>query len=158
MPFDRFSPDIPGYLQGEITDIAVDAPPDFPPPAVGTHVVDPANPFDVTITWTLTGALVPLWQTALGGDWDVTVYAESQGQGAETKIGNAKVAVDPLRNTYTVAISASAAGLKEHDPDSPYSGIYKLSVAVFLDSTLPAPGFDLIGFRGGPLIQVESPL
>ena len=157
MPFDRFSPDIPGYLQGEITGIVVGAPPNFPPPAVGTHVVDPAKPFDVTVTWTLSGVLVPLWQQALGGAWDVTVYAESQGAGPETKIGNVSVPVVVLQTSYTATIPASATGLSEHDPNSPNSGIYRLSVAVFLNSTLPAPGFDLIGFRGGPLIQVESP-
>lgn len=157
MPFDRFSPDIPGYLQGEITAVTVDAPPNFPPPAVGTHVVDPAKPFGVIVTWTLTGVLVPLWQTALGGAWDVTVYAESQAGGPETKIGNATVTTVPLQNAYTVTITASASGLEEHDPNSPRSGIYQLSAAVFLNSSLPAPGFDLVGFRGGPLIQVESP-
>lgn len=158
MPFDRFSPDIPGYLQGEITDIVVNAPTNFPPPAVGTHVIDPANPFEVTVKWTLSGALVPLWQQGLGGNWDVTVYAESQGAGPETKIGNVAVPVVVSNTSYTAKVLVPVPNLPEHDPNSPNSGIYKLSAAVFLNSTLPAPGFDLVGFRGGPLIQVENPL
>jgi hypothetical protein len=81
MPFDHFSPNIPGYMQGEITDIVVDAPTNFPPPAIGTYIVNPATPFQVTVKWTLSGVLVPLWQKALGGSWQVTVYAESQGAG-----------------------------------------------------------------------------
>jgi hypothetical protein len=66
------------------------------------------------------------------------------------------VAAAVTQSSYTANVLASASGLSEHDPSSPESGIYKLSVAVFLNSTLPAPGFDLVGFRGGPLIQVES--
>ena len=48
--------------------------------------------------------------------------------------------------------------LQEGDPGSTTSGIYKLVVSVFLDSNLGTPGYDIIGFHEGPIIQAENPL
>lgn len=161
-----FDPTIPGYLEGEVGPIVVTAPPTFPPPALRRLVVDPAKPFDLTVEWEIFGDLVPLWLSALAGDWVVTAYAESVGPGPEVEIGTATV---PTGNTlpctvntaksnctkYSATITVPATTLPEDDGTS--SGIYKLVVTVFLNSNLPAPGFDLSGFTEGPIIRVESP-
>ena len=34
----------------------------------------------------------------------------------------------------------------------------KLAVSVFLNSRLGPPGYDLVGFYEGPVIQVENPI
>jgi hypothetical protein len=36
------------------------------------------------------------------------------------------------------------------------SGIYKLVVSVFLNSSIPGGKFDLMGFQEGPFIQIED--
>ena len=40
--------------------------------------------------------------------------------------------------------------LDEHAPGTDTSGVYKLVAAVFLNSDLGPPGFDMIGFNEGP--------
>ena len=45
--------------------------------------------------WNIQGLLAPLWLSALGGNWDVSVYAESLGGGNEVRLGTATVAADP---------------------------------------------------------------
>ena len=59
---------------------------------------------------------------------------------------------------YQVKLQVPANALAEGDPGSNVSGIYKLVVAVFLNSNLGQPGFDMIGFNEGPYIQVEDKL
>ncbi|HVE97267.1 MAG TPA: hypothetical protein VNA67_09825 [Pseudonocardiaceae bacterium] len=55
-------------------------------------------------------------------------------------------------------MTVAAGTLEEHEPGTDRSGIYKLAVAVFLNSSLGTPGFDLTGFREGPMIQAENPI
>jgi hypothetical protein len=76
---DRFDPNIPKYMEGEVGDVVITSPAGFPPPALPNRVVDPTKPFTLDVTWNMFGALVPLWMAALGGSWQVTVYAESLG-------------------------------------------------------------------------------
>ena len=160
----QFDPNLPGLLEGDVTRVAVTDPQPFVG-GVGNHVVDPTKQFTLTVEWRLDGQLVPIWLAALGGNWDVSAYAESLGGGPEKRLGTASVAAsaftpDPDANhvKYTADIIVPPTTIDEHTPGTDTGGIYKLAVAVFLDSPLPgAPGFDLIGYHEGPVIQAENP-
>ncbi|MHC1561753.1 hypothetical protein ACR9E3_22555 [Actinomycetospora sp. C-140] len=154
---DQFDPNRPGEIEGEITALLVIDPVAPQPPHQGNRVVDPTKPFEVTVAWTLSGTDVPLWLSGRTSNWVVSAYAESIGAGFEGLLGtNESVAADPNQRDYTATITVPANKLQEADPGTEVSGLYKLAVTVFLDSTLPAPGFDMIGFREGPIIQVED--
>lgn len=166
-----FDPNLPGLITGQITSVTVIDPAlNIPGFEFGNHVIDPRRPFDVNVTWELTGPLVPPWITALellGNQWDVSVYAESLGGGSEAKIGTAIVpaTLPPptgLSFPYTATVNVPApVSLEEHTPNTDQGGIYKLAVAVFLNSNIVIPGFpgyDVIGFSEGPIIQVENPV
>ena len=155
----QFDPNIPGLIEGEVSTLVVLDPANvFPPFEVGNHVLDPDDPFDVTVEWKITGLLRPLWLSALGGNWNVQLYAESIGGGPEILLGSDNtVAADPSREDYGVTFTIPANTLEEGNPGSNTSGIYKLVVAVFLNSNLGDPGFDMTGFQEGPIIQVEGP-
>ena len=56
---------------------------------------------------------------------------------------------------YTVTVTVPANTLQEDSGD--VSGIYKLVVSVFLNSNLGSPGFDVTGFREGPILKMENP-
>ncbi len=162
-----FDPTIPGYLEGEVNSITVTAPATFPAPALRRLVVDPTKPFDLTIEWEIFGDLVPLWLAALAGTWNVSVFAESIGPGPEVRLGTTTVkTTDTLPCTvnqaksnctkYSATITVPAGTLTEDIGDD--SGTYKLVATVFLDSSLGTPGFDLTGFREGPIIRAENPV
>lgn len=156
----QFDPNLPNLMTGEITTVVVQDPANTfgPPFEVGNHVLDRTEPFRVHVRWTLDGLLVPLWQKALeDSDWDVSVYAESMGGGNEIRLGTETVDVDVFRRNYEATIDVAGDVLQEHEPASNQSGVYKLVVAVFLNSDLGQPGFDLTGFAEGPFIQVEDP-
>ena len=162
----QFQPDIPAFLQGEVQSVKVIAPVNFPPPALPNLVVDPTKPFTLEVTWEVFGALTPLWIGALSNQWSVDVYAESIAGGPEARLGGTTVATGTFTpdaakvngRIYTANIVVPAGTLQEGNPGSPISGLYKLGVVVFLDSNLGAPGFDLVGYSDGPLIQAENPI
>jgi hypothetical protein len=155
----QFDPNIPGLIQGEVTTVTVVDPANtFPPFELGNHVVNRDEEFEVIVRWELNGLLAPLWLAALGGNWDVSVYAESLGGGNEVRLGTDNtIAADPSVLAYTSTINVPAGLLDEHTPGSDVGGIYKLVVSVFLNSELGRPGFDMTGFNEGPMIQVENP-
>lgn len=155
----QFDPNIPGLITGDITTVVVQDPADtFPTFEVGNHVLDRSKPFRVQVEWELDGLLVPLWQSALAAQpWNVSVYAESMGGGNEIRLGTETVTVVPSQRTYTATVTVPGNVLDEHQPNTNQSGVYKLVVAIFLNSTLGEPGFDMTGFSEGPFIQVEDP-
>lgn len=164
---DQFDPDIPGGLEGRLARLAITDPQPFVG-GRGNRVVDTNKPFTLTVEWEVWGQFAPVWLKALEGDWDVAVYAESLGAGPEKLLGEKKVpttsgaaVADPNRvnlRRFTTGIEVPARTLREHTPGTDFSGIYRLVTAVFLDSTLDGePGYDLIGFSDGPMIQVEDP-
>ena len=156
----QFDPNIPGLIEGAVTTVVVLDPANtFPPFEVGNTVLDRKQPFKVAVQWKVTGLLRPLWLSALGGNWNVQVYAESIGGGPEVLLASDNtVAADPNRSDYDVTLEVPANSLPEGNPGSNISGIYKLVVSVFLNSTLGNPGFDMIGFNEGPIIQIEDPV
>jgi hypothetical protein len=158
--FDQFDPDLPGHFQGDITSVTV-----IDPAVTGVSgqlrnlVIDPTQPFDVKVDWSFTGDLVKLWLAALKGNFVVSVYAESIGGGPELLAGsNSAIAASFNSSSYSATVNVPAFTLQEGDPGSTTSGIYKLVVSVFLDSNLGTPGYDIIGFHEGPIIQAENPL
>ena len=156
----QFDPNIPGLIEGNITNVAVlDPAGTFPPFEVGNHVLNRDDSFKVNVKWSITGLLRPLWLAALGGNWNVQVFAESIGGGPEILLArDDSVAADPTIGDYAAELTVPANALEEGDPGSNVSGIYKLVVSVFLNSNLGAPGFDMTGFNEGPIIQVENPV
>jgi hypothetical protein len=86
----QFDPNIPNFIQGDVTGVTLTAPAAFPAPALPNKVVDPDQPFSLTIEWEAYGVLVPLWLAALSNTWRVEVYAESLGGGQELRIGSAQ--------------------------------------------------------------------
>jgi hypothetical protein len=170
MDMDQMDPNIPGLIEGSVTLTITD-----PQPFVGgkgNRVLDPSRPFTVTLQWEVFGQLVPLWLTALAGNWDVSVYAESIGGGNEIRLSTGTVATtavqpctvnnaQPNCTRFVRDVVVPAGVLQEHTPGSDVSGIYKLAGAVFLNSNLQttpgSPGFDLIGFSEGPVVQMERP-
>jgi hypothetical protein len=98
------------------------------------------------------------------------VYAESLGGGNEVRLGTQLVAtgntlactVNQAKDNctrYEATVTVPANTLQPHDPGTDQGGIYKLVAAVFLNSNLAGtPGYDLIGFSEGPIIQVENPV
>jgi hypothetical protein len=162
---DQFDPNVPGVIEGTVTSVRITDPQPFLF-GTGNKVLDPNVSFDVTIEWELFGQLVPLWLARLAGDWDVSVYAESLGGGNEVRLGTALVpassgtVTDPSTNrtAFTATVTVPPNTLQEHTPGTDQSGIYKIAVAVFLNSDIVGtPGYDLIGFSEGPIIQMENP-
>jgi hypothetical protein len=155
----QFDPNIPGLIAGEITTVTVIDPADtFPPFEVGNHVLNRNEAFKVDVAWKITGLIRPIWLQALGGNWNVQLFAESLGGGPEILLASDNnVAALPPREDYSVRLEVPANALQEGDPGSQISGIYKLVVSVFLDSKLGKPGFAMTGFNEGPIIQVEDP-
>jgi hypothetical protein len=154
----QFDPNIPNLISGDITTIVVrDPAADFPPFEVGNHVLDPTEEFQVDVTWEINGLLRPLWLKALAGNWNVQLFAESLGGGPEQLIASDNnVPADPTVFQYQVRLRVAGGTLPEGNPGSNVSGIYKLVVAVFLNSNLGRPGFDMVGFSEGPIVQVED--
>lgn len=156
---EQFDPNIPGLITGEITTVLVRDPANtFPGFEVGNHVIDSDEDFQVRVQWELDGLLATLWLAALeDADWDVSVYAESMGGGNEIRLGTENVQVDPQQHQYAATIDVRGGRLQEHTPGTDFGGVYKLVVAVFLNSELGQPGYDITGFSEGPYIQVEDP-
>ena len=156
----QFDPNIPGLIGGDVTTVVViDPAVTFPGFEVGNHVLNRNDPFQVNVAWEINGLLRPLWLAALGGNWNVQLFAESIGGGPEILLASDNtVAADPAVANYSATLNVPPNALDEGDPGSNVSGIYKLVVSVFLDSTLGSPGFDMTGFNEGPIIQVEDPV
>ena len=128
----QFDPNLPGLIEGNITSVIV-----LDPENVPNHVLDPTKPFDVEVTWSFSGSIFPVWLTALGGNFVVSVYAESVGDGPELLVAsNSSVAALPPHASYSATMTVPANTLQEGNPASNVSGIYKLVVSVFLDSTI----------------------
>ena len=85
----QFDPNLPDLMQGDITGVALIAPPVFTP-GLPNRVIDPDQDFTLHIEWEAYGALVPLWLDALSSAWRIEVFAESLGGGPEIRIGSAQ--------------------------------------------------------------------
>lgn len=167
---DRFDPNIPAdptdptvaCIEGDITSVVVT---ELPTIGRTNLVVSPDKSFDIKVSWRVFGNLVPVWVTALSvntPNWIVTAYAESEGPGEEKLLGKTDVAVSStplsLNMPYNATITVPAGTLHEENPGDPYhSGIYKIVVTAFLNSTLGLPGYDMMGYAEGPIIKVENP-
>ncbi|HSF85329.1 MAG TPA: hypothetical protein VLG28_06680 [Acidimicrobiia bacterium] len=159
MPFDPdFTVGSTVLIHGEFTDVQV-LDPDLHP----NRVLDPTEPFQVVVTWQMSGIYVPLWlYEGPGGDRDfqIKVFAESMGPGPEMQIGFAEVDVTNYTPCgtdcyeYSVTVNVPANTLPENLP-ADASGVYKLITTVWLNGAAAGPT-DIIGFSEAPVIQVEN--
>ncbi|MGH3825502.1 MAG: hypothetical protein ACRDRA_22090 [Pseudonocardiaceae bacterium] len=159
---DQFDPNLPNLMQGEITSVIV-----RDSGFVPNLVVDPTQNFFVDVEWEIFGGQVALYLNGADQFWDVSVYGESIGSSPEILLGSvtkdkadtvACTVNGPICSKYEARVTVVGSNLEEHIPGTAQSGIYKLAVAVFLNSNLGPAGFDLIGFKEGPMIQVENPI
>jgi hypothetical protein len=156
----QFDPDKGPLFTGEFTSVIVVDP--AIPGHVPNLVIDPTKDFNIELKWKLEGSDVPLYLAALGGNWDIQVYAESIGPGPDFRIANASIPAGPpvTPALYATTLTVPAGTLPEENPtpsNTDPSGVYKIVVTVFLDSVLGSPGFDICGFSEGPIIKVENP-
>lgn len=161
----QFDPNITGFIAGDFTGIAVAEPGGL---GASNLVIDPTQPFTVTVSWEVTGPLAPLWIAALRSaspDWSVAAYAESVGPGPDLLLTEEAVPVasafDQLPNAWrwqhVLTVPANTLAEENPGPGGP-SGVYELVVTAFLNSVLGPVGFDIMGFTQGPVIKVENPI
>ncbi len=162
-----FDPNVPsGFLTitGDFTSTVLVE--EVPAIGVGNLVLDPTREFKIKLDWAIDGNVAELWLSALAIDspnWIVTAYAESVGPGPEQILVTQNVPVNPLPSlsppfAYTTTLTVPPGALPEENPGDPLvSGVYKLVVTVFLDSTFGSPGYDVMGFAEGPVIKIEDP-
>lgn len=132
---------IPGpQLAGDITAQVLD-PAGITPPE---KIIRENDPWAVKANWHIQGPVAPI----VGGDWKVSVYAESMGPGAEANLGSQNVAVNsappPSPRNYTATINVPAGTLP--------AGVYRL-VTVLNYSNLGVPQ-EIAGFAEGPFVQI----
>lgn len=156
----QFDPDKGPLFTGEFTSVIVRDP--AIPGHVPNLVIDPTKPFSIDVAWKLEGSDVPLYLAALDKNWTVEAYAESVGPGPDFKIATEIVpaGTPATPKNYATTLTVPASTLPEEDPGggpTDPTGVYKIVVTVFLNSTLGAPGFDICGFSEGPVIKVENP-
>lgn len=164
----NFDPNVPsGFLTitGQFTSAVVVT--EVPALGVGNLVLDPSHTFDIKVDWQIDGNIAELWLSALAvasPNWIVTAYAESIGPGPEMILLAQDVPVLPLPSAsapfnYSTTLTVPANTLPEENPGDPLvSGVYKLVVTVFLDSTFGSPGYDVMGFAEGPVVKMENPI
>jgi hypothetical protein len=165
----NFDPNIPSTglgsptIEGEFTLIKI-----AEQAALGRSnlVINGGRPFDIEVAWRIKGNLTPMWLTALSvdtKDWVVTAYANPRGPGSGLTLGsvNVPIAGPPFSDPkdYKARITIPANTLPEEDPgNASNSGVYQLTVTVFLDSDLGPVGFDMMGVADFPLVKVENPV
>jgi len=145
-------------FKGEFTNITLRQDPPLPH-HVSNRAIDPGREFFIDMNWQVTGSEVPLRMNAVG-NWSVYAYAESVGPGPEISLGSPStvtrgpVAADIM--TWSTSYRIAPGTLPEHIPGGA-SGVFKICVVVFANSTLPGPGNDVIGFGEVPVILSERP-
>ncbi len=151
----QFDPNFPGLFEGAITNVAV-----TDPVFAANHVIDSNQQFDLKVEWKIFGEDVPTRLGAANNFWNVAVYAESIGINPDVLLGNATVNKNESNvcagtncTLYETTITVPPGTLLPHVPSSLQTGIYKILASVFLNSN--NAGGDTIGFREGPVIQVE---
>lgn len=158
------------YIQGECTNVAVLEPgAPFPvPDSKSNFVIDPRQAFSVSVEWDIYGYLTSLWLDALDDNWLVSVFAESMGPGPELLAGQQSLAVanfapivgdpaKPFGRRYSTSVTVPPNTFPEASPPGSASGVFKLTIRIWLNSSLGAPGYDMTGFHEGPMITTEIP-
>ncbi len=163
-----FDPDLGvGRLQFKCTEFKVVDPASAPPhPGFGSqpnYVLDPNKPFNIELEWEGEGFFLPLWMHAMNSNWVVKAYAETVGPGPDVAL--VTNSLEPKANyggsysnrKWKHTLSVPAGKLVEGDPGSLNSGIYKISVTIFLNSSI-AGGYDISGFTQKSItVRAEAP-
>lgn len=160
----NFDPNIPGMVEGEFT-IVKCVEPGGQWEGQPNLVIRTGEPFDMKCEWHVRGTGADPWLNGGEPNWKIEVFAESMGPGPDFKLGTSSKdktdfetdSGDPTRRIFKHTHQVTANPLVEGNPGDNRSGVYKLVVTCFLNSTLPGPGrYDLAGFYEGPMIQVED--
>jgi hypothetical protein len=143
-------PNFPGIFEGAVDSVTVTDPAPYPG-QVGNMVIDPAASFTLEVTWHIDGPFAPIVLAAMAPSWDLRVFAESQGPGAEPRLVNVSVPTSSgttvgTRTTWTYAATITPPHLAD-------GTVNKLVVVV--RDTLPGP-LDLAGYIEGPIVLMES--
>ena len=159
---DQFDPNIPGLIEGDVTSVAVL---ESAPFTVRNHVLDTTS----RSTWPSNGRCRGDRAAVACCPHDEFMSRCMPTIGAGPEISSApRTRTRTLRQLwrgvncqqYSVTVPVPPpSGLVEDAGDQ--SGIYKLVVSVFLNSSLPSTppfGFDITAFSEGPFIRVENPV
>lgn len=123
------------------------------PHEVPNRVLELQKEFFIEVAWKVSGVEVPLRMSAVN-HWSVFVYGESVGPGPELALMQApiQVPVGPMKPetmswSETLALKFPIEQFDEND-----SGVYKLCIVIFAESSLPGAGNDIIGYTEIPTV------
>ena len=136
---------VPGILDGQVTGMDVLDPTENEK----TALLEADDPFDVVLSWQLTGVATPI----VGGYWVVTLYSSNMdGVGKMVgPLGTATIPViggpAPLVFQYTFQVS----------PPVPQPGVYKLTATINHSPTQNPVDFDeTFGYAEATPIQITA--
>ncbi len=143
-------PNFPGLFFGEVESVTVTDPQVYPA-QVSNLVLDPTQSFTLEVTWHIDGPFAPIVLAVMAPAWNLRVFAESQGPGAEPLLLNVAVPTSSgttagNKTTWTHSETIPAGRLAD--------GTVNRLVVVVRD-TLPGP-LDLAGYIEGPVVLMEG--
>jgi hypothetical protein len=145
-------PNVPGIFFGEVSSVTVTDPALPIPGSVGNLVLDPNQPFTLTVEWNIDGPFAPAMRAAMAPTWQLRILAESQGPGPEAQVVSvgvptaAGVAVgNKITWTHNQVIAAGT-----------FAEGSLVKVLVVVRDTLPGP-VDVAGYFEGPILLFEAP-
>lgn len=111
-------------------------------------VLEAGKEFSIRTKWSVD----PDGAGMLGGQWEVSAYAESIGHGPEKQIGDTVIVpVDGRETAYFATVTVEANTLPD-DPQPPMSGIYKL-VTVLMHRNF-GKITDVAAVAEGPVVRI----
>jgi hypothetical protein len=137
---------VPGILDGQVTGMDVLDPTEN---NEKTALLEDDDPFDVVLSWQLTGAATPI----VGGYWVVTLYSSNM-DGVGTMVG-------PLGTATIPVIGGPAPLVFQHkfqvSPPVPKRGVYKLTATINHSPTQNPVEFDeTFGYAEATPIQITA--
>jgi hypothetical protein len=138
---------VAGILDGQVTGMDVLDPTEN---NEKTSLLEADDPFDVVLSWQLTGAATPI----VGGYWVITLYSSNM-DGVGTMVGQLGTATipvvggpPPLVFQYTFQVS----------PPVPQPGVYKLTATINHSPIQNPAEFDeTFGYAEATPIQITAP-
>ena len=141
-----------GDLLTGTAEITVKDPAGITPPST---IIKTDDAWQVEVKWEIDGVAASF----IGGEWEVSVFVEAIGPGAEKQVGTTKnvplsdAAPLPLPRAYTTAVDVPA-----FDPNTGAGldkGAYRLITLVnYKNQNMP---LEMAAFVEGPILQVYEP-
>jgi hypothetical protein len=139
--FDTFTLNNKALIDADITSVVVkdaDGDPNM--------VLDTDSTFTVTVDWFLSGLIAP----ALGGQWNLVIYAEKIGPGEDLTLDKATIPLVPSVAPHLYSHTSPALKPKDSSGNPP-NGTYQLSAVI--THTNSGVRTHLAGFMEGPIVQ-----